>query len=755
MKSIGILSILIVILTACTSATPTFPSLQPWQLSEIRYLEIPNNTEPGSDMIAIYTRQINDEFQIRLDILDLQPDFNLNFYILLDTTPAENTGSFPACPVLVSSRITYQGWDWLLALPINEDPQVFLPGKVRSESGLTPRIQRDPLLDTVTISINRNNISILENFIMQVFVTTIDGEIILDQSPPISSQLSNPISPAPLVIAFNDSFPAATPAQALRAWDGAHTGPTGERHGLKHVLSNSDKFNIPIVLLDLKTPNFLAALDLMGAIPLVQTLIKRDLLLLPDLAFAIPDELSLQTSQQVALTYGLQGSPFVYSTDGQLQSDHQYQFVNLPDRSHLLLQAGKTLIPNPNMEQNNDPIQATDQGLSLEVRQQLLKTAISPDPTDLVILGGSLPHSTWGDSDMSIASMAYIAAHPWIQPLKADEIQAFPSQPISHKYEPPLLSLPPFPVYTSQKTRTTLDSIQLQAVLLQDLRSSSQNTITDLAWQMFFTLSSPLSKSLNIQLNYQYINQVESLLAASRWVESRATISDCSQDIDLDSLRECILSNPHFFAIIEPDGGRLSFLFERAGDQIHQWVGPMSQFSVGLSDPSLWHLENGPAADSSEIPGAFNDSDAPFMMYDISDVQDGLLIMERADGQINKFFQLKENGLSIDSNSKSPLRISIPLAIDPQLLFQPGWVELYYSQKLADSFIWGVQGGTSVKILTTGTISAYDFTESSPFLNNPENPDLDYPPGHFLPFPLALVEITSKGHVSVDILIGN
>ncbi|HBG74072.1 MAG: hypothetical protein A2X25_08255 [Chloroflexi bacterium GWB2_49_20] len=78
----------------------------------------------------------------------------------------------------------------------------------------------------------------------------------------------------------------------------------------------------------------------------------------------------------------------------------------------------------PDLAQSNAPIQATDEGLSLEVRLQLLTTALSSDPTDLVVLGGSLPHSTWGDSVMGKAGMAYIAAHPWIQFLNGEKIQA-------------------------------------------------------------------------------------------------------------------------------------------------------------------------------------------------------------------------------------------------------------------------------------------------------------------------------------------
>ncbi len=753
MRSIGIIFIIIIILTACTPAHPTIQTRQTWQLSDLRFLDIPNTSDPTSDLIAIYTRQIDEDFQVRLDILDLQPDFNINFYILLDTNPAENLEKFRSAPAAIISAITNQGWDWLLTLPRDGNPQAFFSGKNHQEFGLTPRIQRDPLLDTVTISFNLNNLPIPENLKFQVFMTSTDGEIILDQSPPISNKLIKLIPTAPLIIVFSDSFPAFTPAQALRRWDGAHAGPLGERHGLKHILSNAEKYGIPVVLLDLKIPTSLSALDLIGGLLQTQKLVKSNLLLLPEIAFAIPDDLSMQFSQDIASAFGLPGSIFAYSLDGQLQTDHRFQFVNLPDRSHLFQQEGITLIPLPDLAQNNTTIQTSNEGLSLDVRRQLLTAAVSSDPTDLVILGGSLPHSTWGDSEMSMASMAYIASHPWIQTLNAIQIQAFDPQPNHINYVPQLLPNFPYPIFTSQGHSTNLDSNQLQAYLLEDLQNSPKNTITDLAWRMFFSLTSPISNHLYSQLQYQYLNQVGSMLAASHWVEFPETISDCSQDIDYDSLNECVLSTPHFFAIIETDGGRLSFLFEREGNQIHQLIGPLSQFAVGLSDPSLWHLEQGPAADPAEIPGAFSDSDNPFMLYGILELDDGSLSLNRSDGQIDKTFRLVENGLTIEYNSRSVTSLNIPLAIDPQVLSQPGWVKLYTSQKSEDSIIWGLQGWTFIEIQSTGAISAHNFAESSHLLINPENPNLDYPPGHFLPFPIALIDISGIGKLFVNILI--
>jgi hypothetical protein len=753
MKRFSSILILFFVLTACFPIKPAVTPLQPWQLSDLRFLDLPNTTDPTSDLIAIYSRINGIEFQFRFDILDMQPDFNFDLYIALDTIPSGNRSIFPGAPTAISPEISDQGWDQLIAFPLKGDPHAYVSGNSHPEPGLTPVVQRDPLLDMVTVSFNRNRLPTPENLIFQVFITTTDGELLLDQSPPVSILQANLIPPAPLILAFSDTFPAISPAQALRRWDGAHTGPTGERHGLKHILSNAEIYDLPVVLLDLKNPSSLSALDFIGVIPQIQNLVSRNLLLLPNIAFAQPDDLSLQISRNTASAFHLPASVFVYSTEGQLQADYRFQFVNLPDRTHLLRQAGRILIPSPDLTQSNPPIQATNEGLSLEVRHQLLLTALSPDRTDLVVLGGSLPHSTWGDSDMGTVSMAYIAAHPWIQTLNAQQIQAFISQPIKYKYEPPTITFPPFPIFTSQGNPIDLNSTQLHTQLLQDLRHAPQNTITDSAWQMFFSLTSS-SNPLSYQTQYQYLNQVQSLLTASHWMEFPATLADCSRDIDFDSLNECVLSNPRFFAIIETDGGRLSFLFIRSGDQVHQLIGPLSQFLAGISDPSQWHPEKGPGADPSEIPGAFSDSDIPFMLYQVADLTDGSLTLNRSDGQIKKTFRLAENSMTIDYITGSTMNLSIPLAINPQARFQSDWAKRFSSQSTKDFFRWRLEGNTGVEIRSSAAIISANYFKESNLRNTiPEDPNLDYPPGHFLPFPLAMVEISGFGKFSVDILI--
>jgi hypothetical protein len=47
----------------------------------------------------------------------------------------------------------------------------------------------------------------------------------------------------------------------------------------------------------------------------------------------------------------------------------------------------------------------------------------------------------------------------------------------------------------------------------------------------------------------------------------------------------------------------------------------------------------------------------------------------------------------------------------------------------------------------------YPFNATREALSNPEDPNFDYSRGHYLPYPMALAEITASGEYSVDVII--
>jgi hypothetical protein len=597
-----LLAALTLLLPAACAAAPVRAS-SPWTANDLRYLDPAGDTaKPSIDILAVYTRIAGADFQIRIDLLDIT--LENDYQISISLSDDKNYATEPlAIEIGAGARSSIQ--------PIRAPIQV--------------RLVRDPWLDTVTISINRYFLG--ENICFNVltlppFESDPDSRInyagdfaydICLDSPPPSARAS-------VLIAFTDSFPAATPAQALRRWDGAHTGPTGERHGLKHVLQAARLNGIPVTLLDVKTPSSLAALDFLGVNGDLRQMEKDGLLLLPDVAYGEPADVSLDLSRRAADAFGLPRSPFVYAASGNLAPGARYQFVPLPDASHLSRSGGTRLIPLP-VTTNAEP-QATADGPSLAVRRALMDAALSNDPSNLVVLGGSLPASTWGQADAADATFEWLAAHPWIHVLDADDLKSFP---------------------VGADDLPSASSAPAADDFLAGLQAAPKNAITDSAWQTYFTLTAPTSDENLRALRLNYLGQVGTLTATSHWADDPFTQSDCAVDFNHDLQPECILANDLYLAVIETDGARLTHLFY--GE--HQLVGPTAQFAVGLSDPSTWDMSAGDAADPGQVMGAFSDDTQTYQPYSVSWPTSGTLALTSADGGRVKTFRLTEAGLEV------------------------------------------------------------------------------------------------------------
>jgi hypothetical protein len=98
-----------------------------------------------------------------------------------------------------------------------------------------------------------------------------------------------------------------------------------------------------------------------------------------------------------------------------------------------------------------------------------------------------------------------------------------------------------------------------------------------------------------------------------------------------------------------------------------------------------------------------------------------------------------------------PLKVQIPLVIDPWVRFTPGWGNRYTEMSTSTGWSWGLIPGPRVTLQTTGNLITQTFTASRSALALPEDPNFDYPAGHYLPFPLALAEIYSQGEFSIEI----
>ena len=395
-----------------------------WTYDDLRLLDPTDGAViPGQDLVALYVRTTGDKLQLRLDLLDLAPLPEMDLYLALDTLP----GGSSWLPIEAGAAIE---WDVLLTIPAAGSIQVHTPGAM--PGSLAPledagiRVLRNPARDSLEINLNQSAIwngmrtpRSAPPFKLQVF-TTPPGELkTSDLTQPVGSQ-EQPPTQAPLLLAYWNTLPAYTPAQALRRWDGAHTGPQGGRHGLNNLLRTARNAGIPLLLLDLNSSLPLAALDYLENLTLVNELAQMDEVLLP---FKVPGFLLhasnpgvdriLDGMRQDAASFGLPSdrllfvdgvSPVNWDDDGWLDSQKPgvifYPRLTvepgagiLPDQvTHISRWRDWRLIAVPWGTPGFQ--QVSQEGLSLDARRLLVQTAIQnqeQEASAMVVLGGSLP----------------------------------------------------------------------------------------------------------------------------------------------------------------------------------------------------------------------------------------------------------------------------------------------------------------------------------------------------------------------------
>jgi hypothetical protein len=610
----------LVLLPACRFTSGDSPNpvsrQHPWA-DALRALDPADTTTSAHDLTAVYLQQQDDALLVRVDVLNFDIFYDLSIDIQINDASAPGT----------------------------EPYNIHIP----SES-LPARGSLDPLLDIAIVTIPlseipsrpRVNVSTPEDEITNL---TLDGPV--------------PTQTAPLLLTFYDTFAARFPAEALRSWDGAHTGPRGERHGLKHLLDAAEEYQTPVVLLDLKEPANLSALDAMDLLPRIYQMEQESTLILPN-----------QSEQE--MLFGFSPSMFMYS---KIVSRSTHNFAFTADLSHIYCPrfSQTTIIP---IAIETDVTQPTADGPSLEVRRTLLETALNADEKDLLVLGGSFPDTTWGSPDMVASTLAYFASRPYIHILDAETLHNFPTQP----GRPDIQSKP----------ETPPDEISLQS---------------------------------KTALEY-----------AKSWAENPPAAPVAQYQPD-PSFPYCVLSNEAYLAMFDPQGARLTYLFAVGRDGIppyNQLIGPSWQVAPGIDI----------------YPGALTDADDPFKPYEPT-IEGISLVFTSLDGTRIKTFSLSETGLDVEYQTQEPITTQIPLLVDPNTRFTPGWAEKYVQEKTPAGVAWGLENGLMVSIQVEGTalslpkgpITMRAFNESLSLLARPEDPDFDYPPGHYVPFPMAIAEI--------------
>ena len=734
----------------------------PWQYTDLRALDAADAPIPSADILAVYTRTVNHEIQIRLDFLDHADTIDFDLYLVLDTSEGGST----ELPIDAPAGIE---WDHLIVIPAYGDIQSF-DKSAENNSNLGIRVLRDPILDTIQISVNRSALESPHfapwskpNYKIFLYTTPPGSRTTCDYVGPLGFQDPPPL-PAPVLFSFWNSMPAFTPSQALRKWDGAHTGPMGGRHGLFNLLRTARSSGIPLVLFDTTTPAALSALDYFHGLDLVRSMQEDGLLTLP---FALPDEdyspigfpesavqSLLEKNDRIVNQFNLHPQPFLYAPSGlpEIPTRSQVVFTKFqpPGNGISTMQVptfhfrGQTIFPIPDYTNMDTSQQAELSGPSMDARRALINTALSTnslagnEQPRILVLGGNLPGSTWGNPQIARATFQYIASRPWIKPLDPHDLVSLRSSVVSSSTSIPWQTF-------SRSSQSQIHEEQTDE-LFTALLNAPQNQLSQAAWDAYLALFNPVypySTDLPA-LRTNYIPQIWSLIEAAKWVDVPYTAIDCSQDYDRDEQPECILASEEFLTMIELDGGYLSFAFARTPTGIHQLIGPSSQFTTGISDPMVWNSDGGVYSDPRVIPGAFIDSG---IQFNPDSIPEGLRLAS-PDGSITKQFQLVPNGIRVEYQiypASTPVEVTIPLVIDPWNRFSSGWSDDYFQKINPQTYIWQSPSGLRMRVHTSGNLSSSAFIESRQFFSRPENPNQDYPPGHLLPFPMALVTIKDEG----------
>ena len=736
----ALLALLVSALGACQPAKPVlFSSADPWQPQNVRWLN-PCPTAQVCQLAAFSARALTDAVQLRADFLltPAQPLPAGQLILLADDRPGSHLASSDGLPAGIST----QDWDTAQVITLASGQQ---PTQ-RTFGAPSPSAPPQILLPSGALQWELPTSADPSQLRLQLHWLPAENGSPVEVSERIS--LSDPApAQAPLLLVFWDTLDARTPAALLRSWDGAHAGPNGTRHGLKHLLEQAASAQVPLTLADLKTPQNLQALDLLGQIPALAALEQSDLLELADGSKTTPYAAAYALAQSRKLTesYGL--SPANVAFSPLLSGDDDFAFAYLPGASRLVVRRGdQRLIPLPAHPYASS---STALGVDDSLLRRLLRSAHSPDPYDGVVAGGSLAATAWADA--SSTDLAYLASLPWVKILSIQDLTAFPPAPAPASLCPDLLCTPrPLTLRPTSETGQFLSPASayapLQASLAHQLQSLPANALTDAAWQAFQQAAQPTASYARQRLQANYLPNLRFLLYAARWAEAPTSQQNCSQDIDLDGQAECVLSNARWLLILDPLGARLLTAVYSDGGQPQSAIALPSQFAVGNSDPLDWKLSNGPLADPREIPGAFFHPNEPLEVFTPSFSAEALTLSTPSGRQLTAALNGAEVHFSLrragDGLTRLPLMLTPDACPRADFPFQPQHTALHWNASPTQAF---------TLTRSVGQWSLSTSCDSANYLAQPEDPSRENPAGHYLPFPLAALEIGYTQNIDLQL----
>ncbi|MCE1254138.1 MAG: hypothetical protein LWX83_11395 [Anaerolineae bacterium] len=660
-----------------------------WDYDQISWVSPSISNE--DELIAVYARLNEKKLEIRLDYLDLKKVNNLSISFF----SAAQTELFNI--TCQTAEETCRGSQYRSG----KQTLFFTPFFVQSS-------------DAVIFQINDPDLIRQSH---QLYIHVMEGGQTIPTRPEIALFSNRNTPQVNLILAFWNTLPASSPVQLMRRWDGAHTGPFGQRHGLNQLIHNVSDYQVPVFLLDLKQSPSLAGLGYMHK----SDGLKMTPLLLPDVYTLNRRDLITSGLKNMVEHWGIPSSPaaFVYSTD--YLQDYSYpltfQITDSPNVEISSINNGR-LVSLP-----GDPSQINDEldrfGFSPAGKSKLIN-ALSDKNNRLLWLGGNLSASAWGDSMAAPKGMDYIKQHPWIKPLDV--------------YQAAQLT-PDLPGINLSKTEVTIDcnaplmEINDPGSAYRALHCAAPNPMTTLAWQEYIRLTTtPATEAEKALYSHYYVN-IRRLLIASDWVNTPRALHKM---INLPDGEDFVLSNAQHLLIFNTIGGRLTLAVSRTPAGIRQWIAPTSQFALGLSDPETWR-NAGELSDPDVITGAFVDAGFEKEKYRFEEINNGLRLSLPEAG-IYKSFTLSGENLIVEYSSRVDLQSTLLFSYDPYQYLLNGMQPELSAPDFSPTDIIPIrfQAGVEMNQPLSWYFDSYADMQTS------EDPDKDYPTGSYTAFPVGL-----------------
>ena len=778
-----------------SSACGGLPREHRFEYQHLRALDPAETHLPEMDLIALYYSTAGDETHLRIDLLDFQDSSEFDLYIAFDSRP----GGSRQLPLIDCASLD---WDLLIRVPASGSPDLF-NASLEPSLAENIRVQKDSTLDIISLSIPPSLLDLPGPVRVQVFTSFPGGDQAIDTLGPVLTDM-HPPQRVNLLLTFWNVFSSHTPAQALRTWSGAHTGPSGERFGLHHLLDAVNETGIPVTLLDAKNPQTLAGLDYLGVLGQVQALDHRGLLTLPDslpAASALPEwliERIITTDLDSVHAFGFSSSPITAMITEEPDKDaiellrklgYKALFSPINKRSgagpsYPLTRSGPLLLlPLP--PTSTDRSHSSDRGLSVDWRKSLLAAAMDGGDSTVVSLGGDFSKTFWGDPQQSKNMLRWIAAHPWIHPVSPEEIirDHFPAPEVIILDSAHFERRAYIPVGVNGQPISSGYTYDLIRALVQDgLLSFGNSPLAESAWRMYINTqisneaiddrvdadgsTSTLSESNNrtslALLRANSIGRTGIFISALRWAQSLMTNPESFEqtiimleDIDWDGEPEAILQNDWLFAVVTPEGGRLAALFGyHPLSGAVQLIGGRPHLDIGLSDTRYWDPTGGEIGEKTEplLDGAFTSLSNAAKQFELIKEGDSLLAIH-PDGHYILRYRMQDDQILINiSHINNFSSFEIPLLLNPAILRQPGWRQAYRQFVEKDRIFWAIDGGPGIAVSTDNLPMRFSsFLDSPAYKMDEELPNLEVTQGHFLPFPMALITIDLKDDGQINI----